>query len=391
MDRHAELKAKIADRRGRMPRTPGPAPHRVLLSCRWEGDIVEPCKTCSGAHRHVRECDQFGKCTWGECGKGLAVCERCDYYDPDPELLSPVSVSSVPHVPGAYRAAAWTAQSLAPGQPGARFNPSVCEDPDGDGYLLAWRDGWAGSQIWVQRRARDLTAAGRPVPLNLGHPDASYGREDPRLFVFRDRPHVFFVGVVGRRGGVSHTNQLYARLGPDLGVEQVFHPRYPGRAAWEKNWAPFARGGSLFAVYHPVGHRVIELDDGRAVLRYETAGRLPWAGGEVRGGAPPILVGNEYWHFFHDRVVTDHGLRVYRTGLYTFGADPPFAPKRICPAPLLAADPHTKPTDQYAAVCFPGGAVRRGDDWLLAVGGHDRWSEVWALPHAEIEAQLRPV
>src|SRR5256885_12693044 len=50
----------------------------------------------------------------------------------------------------------------------------------------------------------------------------------------------------------------------------------------------------------------------------------------MRGGAAPVRVGDEWWCFFHDRVESG-GHRIYRAGLYTFAAAPPFRVLRLIP------------------------------------------------------------
>lgn len=244
-------------------------------------------------------------------------------------------------------------ESLWPDSPGYRFNPSLL--PFGDGYLLAYRHGWAGSKVWLGRLDREFKPVGEPWPLQLAHAEANYGQEDPRLFRWNGRVCVSFIGVVGARK-IHHTSQLYAVLGENLMVERVHHPRYDRRNAWEKNWQFFDHDGRLLAVYTIAPHKILEVAGDRAVPAYETPTPAPWEGGEMRGGAAPVRVGDEYYCFFHDR--TEQGRRrTYRTGLYTFEARPPFRVQRISRGPLLEADWGTKPKDQYAAVVFAGGAV----------------------------------
>ena len=89
--------------------------------------------------------------------------------------------------------------------------------------------------------------------------------------------------------------------------------------------------------------------------------RSVWEGGEIRGGACPVRVGDELWCFTHDRIYDGHLL--YRTGLVALDGRPPFAVRRMIPEPILvAADRGTKPVLQYASVVFAGGAARGGLD-----------------------------
>jgi len=267
--------------------------------------------------------------------------------------------------------------NLAPGQPGKRFNSSIIAY--GDGYLMAYRDGWAGSEIHLVRLDAACNPVGNSWKLHLRHSKANYGREDPRLFMHNGRVHVAYAGVVGRP---LHTNVLYARLAEDLTVEQVSFPMLKGRNRWEKNWSFFSSGGELFAVYAVAPHRIIRVDGSHAEFVYESPTRITWHGGEMRGGASPVLVGDEWWHFFHDRIDTG-GMATYRTGLYTFSAKPPFAPLRYLPDPLMVANAASRPHDQYCNVVFTCGAAQAGNGWILSSGIHDRWTELQRFDNLE--------
>jgi FkbM family methyltransferase len=275
-------------------------------------------------------------------------------------------------------------RNLCPGVPGKRFNSSLIAW--GGGYLLAFRNGWRGSEIFLTPLDARFRPSGAPVKLDLRHPGANYGREDPRLFFHAGRLHVSFIGVVGGNR-IRHTNQLYARIGDGLRVEAVFHPHFPGRREWEKNWQFFSHGGELYAVYSVAPHRVLRVRGDAAALAYETATYAPWVGGELRGGAAPVLAGGEWWCFFHDRVEPPGRRRAYRLGLYTFEDRPPFRALRITPEPVLAADPATN-RNNYADVVFPCGAVRDGDRWVVSCGVHDRWTELHAFGHADLDRRL---
>jgi hypothetical protein len=271
------------------------------------------------------------------------------------------------------------------GIPGLRFNPSILSD--GDGYLFACRDRfWYRSNIFIGRLDGAFRPIGRWRQLDLMHPTADTSREDPRLFRFRGRVHMAFMGAAhGLRAPTQ--NQLYARLSGDgMSVEEVFAPHYPARQRWEKNWSFFEYDGELFAVYSFTPCRILRIEGNAATLAHEMPTAAIWQGGEIWGGAPPVLVGNELWCFTHDRIYDGHLL--YRTGLVTLDRRPPFAVRRIVPEPILAADRRTKPALQYSSVVFAGGAVRCGDDWVIAHGIHDHWCELHSFSHAGLESQL---
>lgn len=281
----------------------------------------------------------------------------------------------------------FTYENFFPRLPGKRFNGGLI---DHAGRLVfVWRDGWAGSNVWACELNERLDPVGEPSLLNVDHPNARYGREDPQPFVFGGRLHVALVGVTGRNNHVTGTAVLYARLNDRLGVEAVFAPRAPGTdpKRWEKNWGFFERDGRLHAVYSIRPHRILAIDGERAEWLPETAGLRLWGGGEPRGGACPVRVGDEYWSFFHDSIRLG-GRKTYRVGLYAFRAAPPFDVTRWAPEPLLVADRATNRENNYCDAVFPRGAVRRGDRWLLASGVHDRWNEIRTLAHRELESRM---
>jgi predicted GH43/DUF377 family glycosyl hydrolase len=174
-------------------------------------------------------------------------------------------------------------------------------------------------------------------------------------------------------------------------VEELFYPHYPSRTSWEKNWAFFSQGGNLYAVYSIAPHQVLKIDGSEAKLAFETENHAEWQGGLRRGGAPPVLVENEWHHFFHDRIHNDGmPLPVYRTGLYTFEAEPPFAPKRHIVNPILVAD-HATNKNNPADVAFVGGAIYQNGQWILAHGCHDQFSSIDFFSAVSLERRLQVV
>jgi FkbM family methyltransferase len=378
-DRLIAPEKKLAERRERQAqREARPAkaaePRKVNLPCVHLGEPTgerRQCPTCAGVVQvKVMRCGVHGECTQQK-DVGLKCCKGCGDYKP-PETSPAVTAA------GAIR---FDETNLAVGVPGKRFNSSIIRWRDG--YALAWRHGWAGSEIYVSTLDSEFRETGEPVKLDLFHKtSANYGREDPRLFLFRGQLHVAFIGVMGNRraGRVHYTNVLYARLGDGFQVEQIFAPVYPKRNKWEKNWSFFEHDDQLYAVYSIAPHRVLRIDGERAEMAFETPCSAKWSSGEPRGGTSPVLVGNEFWHFFHSRSQRGR-LRVYDMGLYTFEAKPPFTIKRFTPSPIDVADPANKPRDQYAAVVFPCGAVWDGTNWTVSMGIHDRWTELRKFSH----------
>ena len=244
----------------------------------------------------------------------------------------------------------------------------------GGSWVLAYRRHWSGADTWVRRLDDSLRPLpGRSVMLDLAHPAAKFGREDPRWFWHDGRLHLAYAGVQGKAGP---TQQLYARLRDDLTVEAKFAPRSPTGAAWEKNWGFFSTGPELFAVHSISPHVVVRIEGSRAAVRiHETPSPFPWSGGFLRGGASPVLVNDEYHVWFHGKHVVGKRM-TYTTGVYTFEAEPPFRVLSVTPDPIMHGDPETRPKDWGINNWFPCGAVLDGDTWVVSAGAHDRWIEV---------------
>lgn len=341
-------------------------PHRGAAT----GERVPCAEGCgAGTALKVFECGVYGRCTLAKRGEGVpGRCKGCDILGADSGPLRTVRVDSA---------------ALAPGEAGARFNASLIRHRGR--LLMAYRTGWAGAEVHVAEMAGDLTPC-ESVTLGLRHPLARYGREDPRLFEHRGRLHVAYIGVQGGKGGIA-THQLYARLGDDLAVEEVFYPEYAHRNPWEKNWQFLSSFGELFAVYTIHPHRVLHVRGFTAYPFTEAAWTPRWSGGLLRGGAAPVLVGDEYYGWFHG-VKDVGGVRTYTAGVYTFEAKPPFRPVRLTPEPLLAPDPADRPPDQWASCVFPCGAVLEGGRWLVSYGYMDREIRVAEFDAGAVERAL---
>lgn len=311
-----------------------------------------------------------------EAGKGVVcACDcgpKCDKYRPDLQgqllPLEPVAVTTV-------------AGGLAKGPAHARFNASIIRYK-GD-LILAYRTGWAGARVHLNRLDESFKPIGPPITLYLNTPKSEYGQEDPRLFVFHDRLHVSFTGVVSENGAVK-TNVLYARLNDRLMTEEIFYPHFAQRMPWEKNWVFFERFGELFAVYSTSPHVVLHVVGTQAYPFTTTPNPFPWSGGHLRGGASPVRVGDHFYHFFHGR----GGVAEYSLGVCVFEADPPFRIVRQTADPIYQSDPKTKPADQYIDTVFPCGAVLGGDKWHVSMGVHDRTTDVVTFSVSDVERAL---
>lgn len=354
-----------------------PRPLPLLAECVHLGARVG--KGCGSL---VRACHLHGTTTTAHtrCPDAVRHCPAC----PDRVTAAPL-----PAADGTLR---FDRRTLFPDAPGLRFNTSILAHESG--YLICWRIAPALSRIWIGRLDAQFRPVGAALPLNLAHPMCAEGQDDPMLFGHAGAVHVAFTGVE-RTGTGVRANVLYARLTAALEVERVFAPHYPARNAWEKNWAFFSHEGALYAVYSVAPHRILRIDGDRAELAHETPLECRWEGGELRGGAAPLRVGDEYLCFAHSSVgIPRPGMphyRVYDVPAYTFEARPPFRVTSITPRPLWVADESQRPGEIAYSVLFPRGAVQTPDGYAVSAGAHDRWTEIRTVSAAELERATVPL
>lgn len=343
-------------------------PVPVNLPCLHEGPILERAG-CDCDLKHVRDCDLYDRCTRGRNNGSVASCATCpDYRDIRPAQTTRIDSAR-----------------LSPGP--AHFNCSLIDYQGG--RLLAYRKGPNPARIYVVELGDDLQPVGASTRLWIRDRRCIHGTEDPRLFTWGGRLHVAFVGVK-LVDDIVQTSMMVARLSDAFEVERLIVPDYRKRTPQEKNWQPFERGGTLHWVYNAMPHTILRMDPtGRAHVACETTPRLQWSGGIIRGGAPPVLVGDEYYHWFHGfkrgKPIT------YSVGVYTFAAAPPHAIRRITRHPILVAPGRTAEGDK--TVVFPCGAIhdRARNRWLVSYGLHDQHCEIAEWNADELERVLEPV
>lgn len=219
-------------------------------------------------------------------------------------------------------------------------------------------------------------------------PTGDEHHEDCRLFMFGGEPHISYTEMRGYRPGVDYTCVMkYARLSLDKRgrwhVEQEFQPVYGlnNGFAKEKNWVFFEHAGKLMCIYSTQPTHVVLEVNGSEVRRetHVTCGPV-WHWGTIRGGTPPVLIGDKWLSVFHSRVDTEiapHYVRYY-AGAYTFENKPPFTVTQVSEMPLMSGseeDGH-QVDPRYVEgwkpyVVFPCGLVPDADRWLISLGIND--------------------
>lgn len=269
------------------------------------------------------------------------------------------------------------------------FNAGLIEHEGA--LILASRDRLHGARVHLAVLTSDQHfARHKSSPLSFAHADCAGGQADPRLFHFRGRLHVAFYGE-DTRGGRETQHQFYAALNDDLTAGPAYRPRFKGEVAFEKNWGFFEHDGELYAVrWIAPHHEILRIDGDIATIAHETYNAGAWSGGELRGGAPPVRVGDEYIVWAHGRL--GEGVNaIYSVGVYAFEARPPFRVTRQTVAPLLWATDADRQPNGGCRVVFPQGAILREGKWLVSMGAGDQRIDICEWDAAAVEKLLVPV
>lgn len=250
---------------------------------------------------------------------------------------------------------------------------------------------------------RTLKAKPGSQHLELERDEDSH-QEDPRLFIFRGQPYVSYTEMGNYQPGVDYACCMkYARLalrGTRWSVREIFHPNYGrnGGMEREKNWVFFESGGELHCVYQDSPTRIVLQLKGAEVKDEWTSPSATWPWGAIRGGTPPVPMGDKLLAFFHSSLATEvvpHHVR-YFAAAYIMEPVAPFRVTEISQRPLMSgseSDGH-RVDPRYTAgwkpyVVFPCGCVPFGNRYLVSLGVND-----WCIAIAKMAAdqlELGPV
>lgn len=280
------------------------------------------------------------------------------------------------------------------------FNPTV----------VRWRGGvW----LFVRRRFGPVGLPGRNTIeawfLKHNHLKERFNVEIPAMFTGE---HWEDPRALVRNGTVllsycnfdqtSHAHQCITGLQPTYNyftAEPPLHvvygnngPHLHSNKGHEKNWTWFVHhDGHLWFSYSLGGGTHTVCKTGGGVVQQVHKGWCPtWQFGELRGGTPPIRVGEHYWTFFHSSNDWVKPRRRYHMGALAFSATPPFNITRFTPKPLLSGSeldyrhPHNPPC------VFPGGALFEDDSWFVVGGCNDNKCFWMRIPHKELLRRAKP-
>lgn len=301
------------------------------------------------------------------------------------------------------------------------FNPSLFRCNDKLWLCYRTNSGLVDAALHINELDVDtLQPIGKPVSLALSNPynlKAIY--EDPRVFWFGDRLLLAFEMICD---GSNSQAQGLAELDKenfavksvwffDYGKNEVAYMPAVDRSfnisnavitvapsiGFEKNWQFFEHAKELYFVYKIEQHEVVKvnLDTGKVSESYRSSKSVKWSYGEIRGGTPPILIGDRYLSFFHSSKFVTRGikkLKQYHIGAYTFKKEAPFDILEISSTPILSGNlKDSKLVLWKNCVVFPCGDLYEDGIHLISYGHNDYCSKILKITHEEILKTLIPI
>jgi len=289
------------------------------------------------------------------------------------------------------------------------FNPGVM-DHAGKRWLVSrkffmdYENRWDYRSWMAAREIHSDMTLGPEHLINYKLRDPRESVEDPRCSVAFGKQSIAAVAWISptrehpKQKIVIH--QSLFQLGKGLEVEKIVDVEYGGNGpsifhgtGAEKNWLWFDHDGRTYFVYQAEPHIVVEVEDGKVVQEHRTHAAMGWTLGAIRGGTPPIRVGDHYLTFFHSSMpwkkIPRYGVRrVYFMGAYLFEAKPPFQIVASTRERLLTGTWNEPIQEGVPAVVYPNGALLDGNQWLITLGVNDCACGWVKIDHSEIEKRL---
>lgn len=273
--------------------------------------------------------------------------------------------------------------------------------------------GWLVTRKWVRRdktergwhstleaRATRWTgetyALTEPIELKVSG-DPFEECEDPRVIFKDDKFYVSYCQWSQR--SIYQARQVFSEFDKDwnltntlkvpYGLNDYKSPTKYDKVA-EKNWTWFWHDGAWHFVYQASPHVVVKAAKKRAE-DFKTENNLKWSYGEIRGGTPPVRIGDEYFTFFHSSLPWRNRQKRYYMGAYAFEAKAPFRITKITPLALLVGSESDTRINRGPLVVFPCGAVHKAGMWLVTYGVNDEATGWARIPHDDLIKRMVPV
>lgn len=263
-------------------------------------------------------------------------------------------------------------------------------------WLKDQRDIWHSSLVsWT---LDDEMFPLNPVPIRFPNYRGGEQYEDPRVVVHRSQ---FCVAhCIWRHDRLYRAHQSLSIFDTNWNWIRTINAPYGGNgyhvgqgSAHEKNWVWFMQDDRWHFVYSFQPHVVVALVDGLNMIEYRSSLKppVPWLYGEIRGGTPPVRVGDEYWSFFHSSLAWSGKKKRYYLGCYSFNSSPPFSVRRMTLNPILTGSDQDSRIHGGPLVVFPCGALYENGEWLVSFGINDELCGWIKIPHQKLSDLVTPV
>lgn len=285
-----------------------------------------------------------------------------------------------------------TKQIKVPGFPGA-FNACIVKWRNS--YLMSYRvrnsklvSTFEIGFVWLDKEFNCISV---PRILVIKNDSSPYKRhQDPRIFVIGEDLYILYSNFINFEETITR-RMFLAQVQYEHDSFFIDNPEclesFEGSGKrWEKNWVPFLYEGNLLLAYSLLPHRILQLspERGECFTVHFTRSAITWDWGDLRGGTPASLDGEEYLAFFHSSraiaTTQSYGKKIphYVMGAYTFSAKPPFEITRISPVPIMAKSFYDGPaynTWKPLRVVFPMSYLSDENYIWVAYGKQDH--EIW--------------
>lgn len=224
---------------------------------------------------------------------------------------------------------------------------------------------------------------------------------DPRLYHFNGKMFIYW-----NSGWHEPQNFQYLQAFDPQTLMPIGFPRemllQGQRQPLEKNWTLFENSSIFYAIYSVNPHRILtfSLTESNDDIIFEDVISHPWNTeaysahyGQLRGGAPPVLVDDKYYNFCHSLYYIGQALH-YAVSVYVFSAHAPFLPL-IAPLKILEL-PNPLGTDTrlprlntaVTQVNYPCGAQFEDNNFIISYGINDELCMISVIPYDNVTTVL---
>lgn len=286
------------------------------------------------------------------------------------------------------------------------FNPGVVRRPDGTWLLVRKSQARQGlpfghNEIVAIKLEGKMTTAGVVLKFPNSGPEEQF--EDPRAVYWNGQTWVSCVnftwylngswtgahqmlGIFKDKSVSGITEESWsalARRDPVVGTNRG--SAGPTQGKHNKNLTYFFLRDTLHCVYTSDPWNVVQFGaTWKEQISHEAEGVI-WSYGTIRGGTPPVLVGDKFYTFFHSSMPWRGRFRRYYMGAMAFQGEAPFRPLLWTQKPILIGSQNDFWRQRKPLVVFPCGALLEEDGkWFITLGVNDLKSAWLEMPHSDL-------